>query len=80
MYLIVGKENLEAINYTAQLALESINELEELQKDEPSTSVTVSTETLEQLASGFLFLYQSILEAGIMPSNTSPKHKLFTLH
>jgi hypothetical protein len=81
MYGIVGKENLFAVNTVADRALEILQSLE---KDEESDQIEevirIDRDYLASLASGYLYLYNAVLEHGIIPSQKSAKHQIFKIH
>jgi len=76
MYLIVGKENLQAVNDVADMSLQVIEDLRNYEEE----VVTIDTNVLGSLASGYLFLYEAVLQAGLMPNTKSAKHNIFNLH
>ena len=76
MYRIVGKENLHAVEDVAQKALIAINEVQQIEDE----VVKLNKNTLLALSTGYLFLYNIIVEEGLMPNHTSAKHKIFNLH
>jgi hypothetical protein len=76
MYLIVGKQNLGAVNEVADMSLQVIEDLGSHNEEK----VTVDSNVLGSLASGYLFLYEAVLQAGLMPNTKSAKHNIFNLH
>ncbi len=77
MYQIVGKENLEAVNVIADRSLDIMMDISKL---EESKVLNIDSDYLASLASGYLFLYNAVLDAGIMPSQKSAKHQIFKVH
>ncbi len=78
MYTILGKDALEAVNNIAQKAMITIHNTSQL--DDSVSELTVSKGDLLALSSGFLYLYNVVLEEGMMPNTRSAKHNIFTLH
>ena len=79
MYRIVGKENLAAVNEVAQRSMVIIHNLSKVE-DDPSDTVKVDKDILLSLANGYLYLYEVVLEQGLLPSSKSAKHGIFKLH
>jgi len=77
MYTIVGRENLEAVNIVANRSMELMKDLGQL---EESKGIVVDSDYLISLASGYLFLYQAVLDHGLMPSQKSVKHQILKVH
>ena len=77
MYRIVGKENLAAVEDVAQKALITINKVQQVEDDSP---IKVDKTLLLALSTRYLFLYNVIVEEGLMPNQFSAKHKIFNLH
>ena len=76
MYRIVGKDNLASVNEVAQRAMILLHNFED--SEEPTA--TIPLDTLLLLTSGYLYLYQVVLEEGCMPNTNSAKHNIFNLH
>lgn len=77
MYRILGKANLHAVESIAQKSTILLQELSAL---EDTDTVRISVSDLMSLTSGYLFLYNSVMEESLMPNPASPKHKIFNLH
>lgn len=80
MYRIVGKANLAAINAAADTSIGILTDLLKVSSNPDITKVAISIDDLEQLASGYLYLYNKVLEHGIMPANSNNKHKVENIH
>lgn len=77
MYRIVGRDNLEAVEQVANMSLRVMQELQANEED----LIKVNANVLESITSGYLFLYEAVLQAGLMPNSKSAKHNHFiTLH
>jgi hypothetical protein len=77
MYQIVGRENLEVVNFVADRSMEVVRELSDIEENK---KVSVDSDTLMSLATGYLFLYHAVLDHGILPSQKSAKHRIFKVH
>jgi hypothetical protein len=81
MYTIVGKENLEAVNLIADRAMRVLKDISDREESGSATEVvSVSTDYLASLASGYLFLYSAVLDHGILPSQKAAKHRTVKIH
>ena len=76
MYRIVGKENLFAVNEVADRCLRVLHNAEEIEDQE----VKLDKDILLSIASGYLYLYNIVLEEALIPNTTSTKHNIFNLH
>jgi hypothetical protein len=81
MYRIVGKENLFAVNTVADRSMEVLRILSK-EEEEGNTKevVSINRDYLASITSGYLFLYNAVLDHGIMPSQRSAKHQIFKVH
>lgn len=77
MYQIVGRENLQVVNFVADLAMEVMRDLSTIEENK---RVAIDQDRLASLATGYLFLYHAVLDHGIMPSQKSAKHQIFKVH
>ncbi len=81
MYRIVGKENLFAVNTVADRSMEVLRTLTEDEESGNSKQVvSIDRDYLASITSGYLFLYNAVLDHGIMPSQRSAKHQIFKVH
>ena len=76
MYRIVGKESLHSVETVAQKSLVILHQLQSIQDD----TVKISKADILALSTGYLFLYNIIVEEALMPNASSAKHKIFNLH
>jgi len=80
MYTIVGRENLEAVNTVADRAMQIMRDESAIAALEEDKAVGVRADHLMSLATGYLFLYQAVLDHGLLPSQKSAKHQIFKVH